>query len=92
MDDQKILDRWLRSKSDEAKDVVMALLVRYFGSSAVKYHAGSHQLRIKCPDLDGQPGFGIGGYLSIPVDHGQRVKNYYLKRIARAIDRLKEDD
>jgi hypothetical protein len=36
------------------------------------------------------PGFGIGGYLSIPVSGGNCVKGYYLKRIAQAIRRLEE--
>lgn len=38
------------------------------------------------------PQFGIGGHLSIPVSHGNRVKKIYLKRIAQAIKRLKEVD
>lgn len=90
MDEDKLVESWLRSNSDDSSEKVEKVLVRYFGRAAVKYNASSHQFRVKCPALDGLPGFGIGGYLSIPVGHGQRVKNYYLRRIAQAIKHLKD--
>jgi len=91
MDQDKLVESWLRSNSDDSAKRVEAVLVRHFGRAAVRYNANSHQFRVKYPALDGLPGFGIGGYLSVPVDHGQRVKNYYLRRIAQAIKHLKDE-
>ncbi len=84
--------KWLdATPADESAGVVERLLKHHFGSDAVKRSAGgSHQFRIKHPALADLPGFGLGGYLSIPISGGQRVKGYYLRRIAQAIKRTEE--
>jgi len=90
--DMLLIEKWLTSPPDyEAVEVVRGMLVRVFGEDAVCRNTGdSHQLRIKHPGLANMPGFGPFGHLSIPVDKGQRVKGYYLRRIAQAIKRLEE--
>lgn len=89
MNRDRIVERWLNTTpSEESADVVERVLVAHFGSESVKKTSGSHQYRIKHPALADLPGFGVGGYLSIPVTGGKRVKGYYLKRIAQAIQTL----
>ena len=91
MNTYRTIEKWLNATpSDESADVVERALVTYFGSESVKKTSGSHQFRIKHPALADLPGFGIGGYLSIPVTGGKRVKGYYLKRIAQAVRRMEE--
>ena len=92
MKDAELIDKWLRNTPDyEAVEVVRGVLARAFGKDAIRKKTGdSHQIRVKRPALAGLPGFGIFGHLSVPVENGQRVKGYYLKRIAQAINRLEE--
>jgi len=91
MKDNRMIDSWLNSTpADAPADEVERVLVAFFGRDSVKKASGSHQYRIKHPALADLPGFGIGGYLSIPISGGKRVKGYYLKRIAQAIQHLEE--
>jgi hypothetical protein len=92
MKDADLIQKWLtQTPNYEAVDVVSGLLVRAFGEDAICRGTGdSHQLRVKHPALANMSGFGPFGHLSVPVDKGQRVKGYYLKRIAQAIKRLEE--
>lgn len=92
MKDEHLIEKWLMSTpGDEAVDVVKGVLAHHFGEDAIRRKTGdSHQLRIKHPALANMPGFGSFGYLSIPVSKGQKVKGYYLRRIAQAIRRLEE--
>ena len=93
MNNEGMIDRWLNATpADEPAHVVEQLLVAYFGRESVKKNASSHQYRIKHSALADLPGFGIGGYLSIPVTGGKRVKGYYLKRIAQAIRHMEETE
>ena len=92
MNDVLLIEKWLSSTPpDEPVGVVRRVLVRAFGEGAICSNTGdSHQLRIKHPALASMPGFGPFGHLSIPVYKGQKVKGYYLRRIAQAIKRLEE--
>lgn len=91
MKDARLIGKWLAGTPDEAEEVVRGVLVRAFGQDAIRKGTGdSHQLRVKHPALGDLPGFEPFGYLSVPVSKGQRVKGYYLRRIAQAIKRLEE--
>ncbi|MEN6520084.1 MAG: type II toxin-antitoxin system HicA family toxin [Armatimonadota bacterium] len=92
MGDDELIDKWLsNTPPDDSVDKVERILIKVFGEGSVKKRSGgSHQYRVKHPSLEGLPGFGTGGHLSIPVKNGTRVKGYYLKRIAQAIKRLEE--
>ena len=86
-----LIEKWLAGTPDEAEEVVRGFLVRAFGEDAVCRGTGdSHQLRVKHPALADLPGYGPFGHLSVPVDKGQRVKGYYLRRIAQAVKWLEE--
>ena len=88
----ELVNRWFSAAPGyESADVVERVLEHYFGPESVKNNAGgSHQFRVKHRLLEDLPGFGIGGYLSIPISGGKRVKGYYLKRIAQAIKKIEE--
>lgn len=92
MNHKLLIDKWLaETPSDESVDIVKTVVVRIFGANSIcKGTGGSHQLRIKHPMLREMPGFGPFGHLSIPVSKGQRVKGYYLKRIAQAAKHIEE--
>ncbi len=70
-------------------DTLEAVLRRYFASGFSQAEGGSHQLRVSHPALFQHPHF-IGGTLSIPVNGGQSVKPFYLKRIVEAIEIIQE--
>lgn len=92
MKDNDLIEKWLsRTPAHESIDVVRGLLIRAFGEDSLCKGTGdSHQLRVKHPSLANLPGFGPFGHLSIPVEKGQRVKGYHLRRIAQAIRRLED--
>lgn len=91
MNDKQLIDKWLNNTpSDESADTVERILVKYFGPDSVKKCGSSHQYRVKHSALVDLSNFGIGGYLSVPVKNGQRVKGFYLKNIARTVKRLEE--
>lgn len=94
MNHKLLIEKWLSATpADESVDTVKVVLTRVFGNDAICKGTGdSHQLRIKHPALKEMPGFGPFGHLSIPVSKGQRVKGYYLKRIAQAAKRIEESD
>ena len=92
MKDKDLVEKWLRNTpSDEAVEVVKSVLIRHFGKDAIRRKTGhSHELRLKHHALAGMLGFTQYGDLRIPVKSGQRIKGYYLKRIAQGIKRLEE--
>lgn len=94
MRDKKLIEKWLCNTPTEASVTeVERILVRYFGDDAIKKQAsGSHQYRVRDPRLEGVSGFGLGGHLSIPVNHGKTVKGRYLRSIAMAIQFLEDND
>jgi hypothetical protein len=92
MKKESVISQWLNQTPDYASlKTVETVLHRVFGEDAICKKTGdSHQLRIKHPALAELPGFEPFGFLSIPVSKGQRVKGYYLRRIAQAVKHLEE--
>jgi anaerobic ribonucleoside-triphosphate reductase len=92
MRDEELIDKWLNNTpAEDSVEKVERILIKYFGADSVnKRSGGSHQYRVKHPSLQGLPGFGIAGHLSVPVKNGTKVKGFYLKRIAQAVKRFEE--
>lgn len=78
MGDEGLIDKWLsNTPPDDSVETVERILIKFFGAVRTKRSGGSHQYRVKHPLLEGLPGFGVGGHLSIPVKNGKKVKGYY---------------
>ena len=83
----KILERWLQNTpTDEPKDRVIAIIDRFFPGQW-KQEKSSHVV-IQDSRLIGIPSYGPAGDFDIPVKGGQRVKGYYLKKLAQTIKLL----
>jgi len=85
----KKLDKWLNNTpKDEPKERVLAMLKRFFPDN-YEEKRGSH-IVVKDERLIGVHGFGPEGDFDIPVSGGQRVKGWYLKQLAYAIEIIRE--
>ncbi len=86
---RKRIQSWLENTPRDAPfDEVEAILKRYFPGHCLK-KSGSH-IVVTDDRLIGFRGFGPVGDFTVPVKSGQRVKGYYLKRLAQAINMIKE--
>ena len=83
----KILVRWLNNTPTDARiDKVISILDRYFPG---KYEQNStSHIVVTDERLKGVPNCGPDGDFSIPVKGGQKVKGFYLKRLAGMIEFL----
>ena len=80
---------WLKNAPTEAPvEQVRSALKRYFPNQYDE-KAGSH-IVVWDERLKGHEGFGPGGDFSIPVKGGQKVKGFYLERLAKAIQIIEE--
>jgi hypothetical protein len=87
----KRLRNWLENAPTDAPvDQVRSVLKRYFPQGH-KEKPGSHIVAWD-QSLIGREGFGPTGDFTIPVKGGQRVKGYYLERLARAIKIIAETE
>ena len=85
----KILEKWRNNPPKEApKERVLSILKRYFPKN-YEEKPGSH-IVIRDDRLKGMPDYGPDGTFDVPVKGGQKVKGYYLKRLARTIKLLEE--
>lgn len=85
----KTLERWLKNPPKEVpKERVLAIIERFFpGQHETK--RGSH-IVIRDKRLVGIGDYGPDGSFDIPVKGGQKVKGFYLKRLAGTIKLLEE--
>ena len=85
----KTLEKWLKNPPKEApRGEVLAIIKRFFpGQYETK--RGSH-IVIRDERLVGLRDYGPDGSFDIPVKGGQKVKGFYLKRVARTIKLLEE--
>ena len=85
----KKLKRWFNNPpKDVPKEEVLAIVKRFFPGQH-KQKSGSH-IVIQDDRLIGIPGYGPEGDFDIPIKGGQRVKGFYLKRLASTIKLLEE--
>lgn len=86
---EKILKRWLtNTPKDAPKDKVIGLIKRFFPGQ-YKQESGSH-IVIQDDRLIGIGGYGPEGDFDIPIKGGQKVKGWYLKKLAQTIKLLGE--
>ena len=86
---EKKLDRWIdNTPKDAPKDEVLSMLDRFF-PDRYEMKSGSH-IVVRDSRLKGIPDYGPDGDFDIPVQGGQRVKGFYLKKLAQAIRFLQE--
>lgn len=86
---EKRLSRWrIDTPTDVPVDEVLSILDRFFDGRYVRT-GGSH-IVVTDKRLIGLPGYGPLGDFSVPVKGGQRVKGFYLKRLAETIYILEE--
>ncbi len=85
----KTLEKWLKNPPQEVpKRRVLAVVERFFpGQYETK--SGSH-IVIRHEKLIGIQEYGPDGSFDIPVKGGQKVKGFYLKKLARTIRLLEE--
>ena len=85
---EKSIEKWLAdTPTDCPVNRVMAVLNSYFENSfALK--GGSH-ITVTDKRLVGLDGFDALGNFTIPVKNGQTVKRYYLKRLAKAVEKVR---
>ena len=74
--------------TDTPKDSVISLLDRFFNGQ-YEFKSGSH-IVVRDDRLKDLPDYGPDGSFDIPIKGGQRVKGYYLNRLARTIRLLEE--
>lgn len=87
----KRLSKWLESPpKEEPKDNVIAVLRRFFPGQ-YEEKRGSH-IVVRDDALKGVPDYGPDGDFTIPVKGGQKVKGFYLKRLAQTIRLLEGGD
>jgi len=85
----KLLEKWLNNTpKDEPKDKVLAIIERFFPSQ-YEQKSGSHII-IQDDLLKNIPEYGPIGEFGVVVSGGQKVKGYYLKRLVKIINLLKE--
>jgi hypothetical protein len=85
----KLLEKWLtNTPTDAPKKSVLSVIERFFPGQ-YEEKTGSHII-IKDDRLKGIQGYGPLGDFDVVVKGGQRVKNYYLKKLAQTIDLLEE--
>ncbi len=81
---EKRLQKWLDNPPKDAPvDEVRAVLDRHFHGK-IRSASGSH-IVVADERLAHYSGFEPFGEFAIPVKGGQRVKGYYLQRLARAV-------
>jgi hypothetical protein len=80
----KRIQTWLENTPRDAPiEEVEAVIQRYFPGLFVN-KSGSH-IVVTDERLVGFSDFGALGEFTVPVKRGQRVKGFYLKRLARAV-------
>ena len=85
----KTLKKWLtNTPKDVPKDRVIALIKRFFPGQ-YRQEGGSH-IVIQDDRLIGIHGYGLEGDFDIPTKGGQKVKGFYLKKLAHTIKLLGE--
>lgn len=81
---KKTLDKWLNNPPKEVpKEKVLAILDRFFHGQYEK-KGGSH-IPVQDHRLIGFPEYGPNGDFSIIIKGGQKVKGYYLQKLAETI-------
>jgi len=80
----KTLDKWLNNPPKEVpKEKVLAMLDRFLRGQ-YKEKGGSH-ITVQDDRLIGFPEYGPDGDFSIVIKGGQKVKGYYLQKLAETI-------
>jgi len=86
---ERRVQKWLNSPPKDAHvEEVKAILKRYF-QGKFRFKSGSH-IVVRDDRLAPYSGFDPFGEFAIPVKGGQRVKGYYLQRLARAVQIINE--
>ncbi|MCX8057526.1 MAG: hypothetical protein N3F03_07960 [Ignavibacteria bacterium] len=52
--------------------------------------SGSHNYRIYHPYFQNFPEYGPEGFMTIPVSKGQFIKHFYMKRLCKVIEIIRE--
>lgn len=85
----KTLTKWsINTPTDAPIDKVIALIKRFF-KDQYELISGSH-IVIRNDNLIGRPDYGPDGDFTVPVSGGQKVKGYYLKKLADTIILLEQ--
>jgi len=82
------IQKWRNSKQEVPVDDVEPVIRYYFPNTRIA-KGTSHKFQIQHQKLIGHPDF-FHGCLTIPVKNGQKVKPFYLRKLAFAIDIVSE--
>lgn len=85
----KKLGKWLNNPPTDAPKAEVLAIIRRFFPGQYEQKSGSH-IVIQDDRLIGIPDYGPRGDFDIPIKGGQRVKGYYLKKLALTIKLLEE--
>lgn len=80
---QKKFEQWKDAKSPVRSTEVKALLERVFGTRLRQDEGTSHEFIISVPELQGTPDYQYEEFV-VPLDGGQQVKGFYLRRAYQA--------
>ena len=82
------------AKQDILRDDLNSILNHYFpGQWTFGETRGSHNYRVYHPRFKEFPDeYGSEGVLTIPTTGGTKIKFFYLKKLCKAIDLIKEEE
>jgi hypothetical protein len=83
-------EKWLHAKQPVPKNEVAMCIAEFFPE--VSQGKSSHEFKCSHPKLADHPYFAPNGGMTIPVTNGRDVKPVYLKRLAKAIQIIKEKE
>jgi len=87
----KLIDKWIyNTPKDAPKDQVISVIKRFF-QDQYEQKTGSHII-IQDDRLIGINDYGPNGDFSVAISGGQKVKGWYLKKLASTIRLLEEPE